>query len=86
MNPMKAKNLVAKILQVYACLNAIAWVILAFIIAGDLGGIVAVIMCAAGILVSFFIYALGEIIELLNQIKINTANAPVMNEEELPEI
>ena len=86
MNPLKTKNLVAKILQVYACLNAIAWVIMAFIIAGDIDGIVAVIMCAAGILVSFFIYALGEIIELLNQIKVNTANAPVVNEEELPEI
>lgn len=86
MNPLKAKNLVAKILQVYACLNAAAWVILAFIIAGELGGIVAFLLFAVGLVVSFFIYALGEIIELLNQIKVNTANAPVTNAEEIPEI
>lgn len=85
MNPLKAKNIVAKILQVYACLNAAAWVILALIIAGEMGGIVAVISFAVGILVSFFIYALGEIIELLNQIKLNTtAKQPLA--DEIPEL
>lgn len=86
MNPLKTKNLVAKILQVYACLNAAAQVIFAFIIAGELGGIVAFVLFAVGLVVSFFIYALGEIIELLNQIKVNTANTPVTNAEEIPEI
>lgn len=86
MNPLKSQNLVAKILQVYACLNAIAWVILAFIIAGELGGIVAVILCAVGILVSFFIYALGEIIELLNQIKLNTTAKHQFADDEIPEL
>ena len=68
MNPLKAQNIVAKILQVYDCLNAAAWVILAIIIAGEMGGIIAVLSFAIGVVVSFFIYALGEIIELLQQI------------------
>lgn len=86
MNPLKAKNLVAKILQVYACLNAAAWLILALIVAGDIGGILAFILCAAGLIVSFFIYALGEIIELLNQIQENTAKKSEAAETEIPEI
>lgn len=87
MNPLNCKNLVAKILQVYACLNAAAWVVLALILAGDMGGIVAAILCAAGILVSFFIYALGEIIELLYQIKLNTnGNRQIEANDELPEL
>lgn len=86
MNPLNPKNLVAKILQVYAYLNAAAWVILAFLIADEIDAIVAIMLFAAGLLVSFFIYALGEIIELLNQIKLNTANTQTTNIEELPEI
>lgn len=86
MNPLKAQNIVAKILQVYACLNAAAWVILAIIIAGEMGGIIAILACAVGILVSFFIYALGEIIELLNQIKLNTSGNQQFANDELPDL
>lgn len=86
MNPLKAQNIVAKILQVYACLNAAAWVILAIIIAGEVGGIVAFLSFAAGVLVSFFIYALGEIIELLNQIKLNTTVKQQFVDDEFPEL
>lgn len=86
MNPLKAQNIVAKILQVYACLNAAAWVILAFIIADEMGGIIAILSFAVGVLVSFFIYALGEIIELLNQIKLNTSGNQQFSNDELPEL
>lgn len=85
MNPLKAQNIVAKILQVYACLNAAAWVIFAIIIAGEMGGIIAVLSFAIGVVVSFFIYALGEIIELLNQIKLNTTAKPQFVDE-IPEL
>lgn len=90
MNPLNAKNLVAKIIQVYACLNAAAGAILALTYAEDVGGIIAFLIFAMILVVSFLLYSLGEIVELLHQIKENTAKA---NEakcgkvvEELPEI
>ena len=86
MNPLKAKNLVAKIIQIYACLNAVSGLILAFILSDTFGSVVSVITCFACLVVSFAIYALGEIIELLNQIKINTACPSTSHIEELPEI
>ena len=87
MNPLNCKNLVAKILQVYACINAVAGIILAIFIAAEMSGIVAFIFGALAIVVSFFIYALGEIIELLDQIKLNTSgNQQIETNDELPEL
>ena len=87
MNPLNCKNLVAKILQVYAWLNAVSGIILAIFIASEMSGIIAFIFGALVIVVSFFIYALGEIIELLDQIKLNTSgNQQIEANEELPEL
>lgn len=84
---MNRKNTVAKILQIYAIINAVAGAILMFIIADSLEWTVALIWFALVLVVSFFIYAFGEIIELLTEIKLNTRGAaPVVEDFELPEI
>ena len=84
---MNRKNTVAKILQIYAIINAAAGAILMFIIADSLEWTVALIWFALVLVVSFFIYAFGEIIELLTEIKLNTrGTAPVVEDYELPEI
>ena len=81
MNPLKTKNQVAKILQIYACVNAVAGLIFSCTIGDE----IAIIIFAITLIASFLIYALGEIIELLNQIKENTSNKHE-NIEEIPEI
>lgn len=88
MNPFKSKNIVAKIIQVYAWLNAIAGLILATNIADNYySTIYAFVFFAVVLFVSFMLYAFGEIIELLQGIKNNTY-APNVNavDEELPEL
>ena len=87
MDSTKSKNVVAKILQVYAYFNAAAGAILALILGSTAGGALAVICFALILVASFFIYALGEIIELLHQIKLNTSkDISEGTEEDLPEI
>ena len=87
---MAKKNLVAKILQIYALVNAVAGAVLMFIIADSLEWTVAIIWFALALVVSFFIYAFGEIIELLTEIKINSSGSSSVDEAfesfELPEI
>lgn len=83
---MNAKNKIAKILQSYACLNAGCGMLLAGFLIDSLGGMTAFLVAVACLISSFLIYALGEIVELLNQIKENTEKAPEKIEEELPEI
>lgn len=72
MNPFNSKNTVAKILQVYACINAIAGIIWAILLADEISGTVAFLAFSVTLVASFLIYALGEIVELLHQIKCNT--------------
>lgn len=87
MNPLKSKNIVAKILQVYAYLNAVAGIIIAIFIANEFDGAVAVVVFAVILVTSFFIYAIGEIIELLHQIKVNTSGKATNSEDdELPDL
>lgn len=76
MNPLKSKNIVAKIIQVYAYVNAAAWVILAFVIADALNWGIAIGTFAVGLFASFLLYAFGEIIDLLQEIKSNTFPKP----------
>lgn len=88
MNPMKSKNIVAKIIQVYAWLNAIAGLILSVIIEDTFRSVSGAIMLFAVVLfASFMLYAFGEIIDLLQGIKSNTSglNEDVADED-LPEL
>ena len=71
MNPLKSNNIVAKILQVYAYLNAAAGLILALLLNKELGAVVAWFIFAAVLVASFFIFALGEVIDLLQNLNDN---------------
>ena len=65
---VKEKNLVASILKVLAIVAIIASIIVLFI-PNDLGNYYSFLVTIAGIISSIFIYALGEIIQLLEDIK-----------------
>lgn len=83
------KNTVAQILKGYAWMNGIAGLIFAITMADSLDGLLIVLWFLAVVLVSFFIYAFGEVIELLYQIK-KTVGMIAGNfqsvDDELPEI
>lgn len=85
MNPMKSNNIVAKILQVYAYVNAFSGLILALALNKELGALLAWIMFALTLVASFFIFALGEIIDLLQNLKENTNGGREVSDE-LPEL
>lgn len=85
MNPMKSNNIVAKILQVYAYVNGVAGIILALLLVEDLGALVAAIVFASVLVVNFLIFALGEIIDLLQNLKENTNGGREVSDE-LPEL
>lgn len=82
---MSKTNTVAKITKWYAIINAAACVLFAFIIGLD--EILGVAVLAAGIVVNFGIYALGEVIQLLEDIKNNTAKGTEqITVDEIPDI
>lgn len=88
MNPLKSHNIVAKILQVYAYLNTAAGVIVALLLGkelGELGTVVAIYLFAAVLVASFLIFALGEIIDLLQTLKENTNGTRAVMDE-LPDL
>ncbi len=85
MNPLKSNNIVAKILQVYAYVNGVAGIILALLLVEDLGALVAAIVFASVLVVNFLIFALGEIIDLLQNLKENTNGGRAVSDE-LPEL
>lgn len=70
------KNTVASVLQIYAIINAICGLFLALRMANDYYSGAAVFLLFGAVLVaSGFIYALGEVIKLLHEIKLNTRKA-----------
>lgn len=85
MNPLKSHNIVAKILQVYAYVNGAAGMILTLSLVEDWGAVVAAIFFAGSLVVNFLIFALGEIIDLLQTIKENT-NGTRAAMDELPDL
>lgn len=73
LNSSNEKNTVASVLQVYAIINAICGLFLALRMADDYYSGAAVFLLFGTVLVaSGFIYALGEVIKLLHEIKLNT--------------
>ena len=84
---MKESNEVADILQTYAAINGIAGFGLMFYIASDFNWVIAVLYFAAIVVVSFLIYAFGEVIKLLQQIRDNTSGmSESPSNDELPEL
>lgn len=87
MNPLKSENTVAAILQVYAYLNAIAGAISALSIKDTVGGTIAFLWFAVVLVASFLLYAFGEVIDLLHEIKKNTrGEASAEISDDLPEL
>lgn len=73
MNPSNEKNTVASVLQVYAIINAICELFLALRMADDYySGAAGFLLFGTVLVASGFIYALGEVIKLLHEIKLNT--------------
>lgn len=66
---MQEENKVARILQYYGILNGIACIFIAIIL--GVNGDPWIIFLAAGFLSSFLIYAFGEVVQLLQDIKNN---------------
>ena len=85
MNPLKSHNIVAKILQVYAYVNAAAGMILTLSLVAVWGAVAAAIFFASSLVVNFLIFALGEIIDLLQTIKENTNGTQAVMDE-LPDL
>lgn len=87
MNPLKSNNIVAKVLQVYAYLNAATGFILTLLINKELelDTVVLSIILASVLAVNFLIFALGEIIDLLQNLKDNTGKK-VEIPDELPDL
>ncbi len=84
-------NAVAKIAKVYAILNAIAWVFIAIELYDNLRlgqGWIAFFSFAAGLVASFFIYCIGEGLQLLQDIKDGTRKPKEarFDPEELPDL
>lgn len=85
-------NKVAQVFKVYAIINAIIVILASIIIASENEEVLFFIIGAAlGIFVNFLLYACGELIQLLQDIKDNTArgmNAGIVppRDEEIPEI
>ena len=90
----ETKNTVAKILKIYSILNAIGGIIVARYLAWNLPGNIAEgiawVYFAAVIVVSFLIFTIGEIVDLLDQIRSNTrginANDIELSSDELPDL
>ena len=87
MNPFKSNNIVAKVLQVYADLNAAAGFVLTLLLNKelDLGAVAVSIILATVLVVNFFIFALGEVIDLLQNLKDNTSKKAEIPDE-LPDL
>ena len=85
MNPLKSHNIVAKILQVYAYVNGAVEMILTLSLVEDWGAVVAAIFFASTLVVNFLIFALGEIIDLLQTLKENTNGTRAVMDE-LPDL
>lgn len=87
MNPLKSHNIVAKVLQVYAYVNGAAGIVLTLLLNKELrlGAVAVSIILAAVLVVNFFIFALGEIIDLLQTLKENTRKRVEISDE-LPDL
>lgn len=87
MDPLKSDNIVAKNLQVYAWFNALCGLFLSIFVGDQFSMYVAILFLAVVLFSSFMLYAFGEIIDLLHEIKRNTGKATErIDNDELPEL
>lgn len=67
-----SSNTVADVLKGYGILNAVAGVIVGLVLLSKESTLVGIVFIAIVLVASFGIYAFGEVVELLHQIKMNT--------------
>lgn len=84
-------NFVANVIKIYSVVNLIGVIILTLILSDSMGGFYAFVFFCIGPVVSFGMYAFGEIISLLQDIKDNTNKEKINKEQshatdELPSI
>lgn len=85
---MNTSNTVASILKGYAWLNAFAGVIASFYMMQErIDGIFVFFVFVAILISSFVIYAVGEVVQILHEIRENTAEkkTPFISDE-LPDL
>ena len=72
----KTNNKVAKILKIYSILNVIGGIVVAIVLADNLpypvSDSIALLYLSLVVVISFSIYAFGEVVDLLAQIRDNT--------------
>lgn len=88
---MKKNNVVAIILKVYACVNFFACLIIGPKIADDFipyrfESSFTTYFILVAVVVNFGIYAFGEVVQLLHDIKINTQKAQDEQKDNLKDI
>ena len=88
---MNGKNRVATVLKYYSIINFLVCIVLSIYLNSEyhFSAFITIIFVATSIVVNFAIYAFGEIIQLLHDIKQNTAPAQEKEkavENELPTI
>ncbi len=87
---MKSKNTVAQVLKVYAVINFIVCIILSIVIGKNIDiDEIGIYFFAVSLVTNFAIFAFGEVVQLLHDIKINTSNhatASSTTSDELPEL
>lgn len=78
----RSNNRVAKILKIYSVINVIVVIIISIFLGTEYDESYFIIGAALGIFVNFFIYAFGELIDLLAEIRDNTKNFKSVSSEE----
>ena len=68
-----SSNTVADVLKGYGILNAVVGVIAGAVLLSEESTLAGIVFIAVVLVASFGIYAFGEVVELLHQIKMNTA-------------
>ena len=68
------KHKLADFIKTYGLLNGVAWIFLFFILRAEFNFIISIFALAAGIFASVTIYVVGEILQILHEIRLNTAN------------
>ena len=86
---MNTKNIVAQVLKVYAIINFVVCLIMSVNIGNIFDGM-GIYFFAVSLVVNFGIFAFGEVVQLMQDIKINTQNQTSSHHrviaDELPEL
>ncbi|PKM72147.1 MAG: hypothetical protein CVU91_10480 [Firmicutes bacterium HGW-Firmicutes-16] len=87
---MTTKNAVAQVLKIYALINFVVCLVLSVNIGNIFDGM-GIYFFAVSLVVNFVIFAFGEVVQLLHDIKINTHKQPSIasdkpDPDELPEL